>query len=138
MIDFFCEDIQFDNVDENLITNWINEVITKEKKIVGNITYIFCSDAYLLNINQQYLKHDYFTDVITFDYSENEFISGDIFISIDTVNDNSKDLNINLNDELYRVMVHGVLHLCGYNDKTIEEKIIMTNKENFYLNRLRG
>ncbi len=138
MIDFFCEDIQFDNVDENLITNWINEVITKEKKIVGNITYIFCSDAYLLNINQQYLKHDYFTDVITFDYSENEFISGDIFISIDTVNDNSKDLDINLNDELYRVMVHGVLHLCGYNDKTNEEKIIMTNKENFYLNRLRG
>ncbi len=107
----------------------------KESKKLVTLTYIFCSDEYLLQINQQYLQHDYYTDVITFPYSNTE-IEGDIFISIDRIRDNAQSLNIPEKTELHRVMVHGLLHLIGYDDKTPELKKLMQEKENFYLNWL--
>lgn len=112
----------------------INDLIKSEQKNKGEITFIFCSDKYLLEINKEYLQHDYYTDVITFDYSENNIISGDIFISIDRVKENADTYKVSFENELYRVMLHGVLHLVGYNDKTKEEQKIMRQKEDEYLN----
>jgi rRNA maturation RNase YbeY len=105
-------------------------------KIAGDISIVFCSDDYLKVINLKYLNHDYYTDVITFDYSENNRISGDLFISIDRVNENAGLNNINFIQELYRVIIHGVLHLCGYNDKTVKEKKEIREKEDFFLNAI--
>ncbi|MCL2651935.1 MAG: rRNA maturation RNase YbeY [Candidatus Azobacteroides sp.] len=110
-------------------TRWIKKIIARFNKETGDITYVFCSDAEILRINQFYLKHDYYTDIITFDYSEGDKLSGDLFISLETVRTNSEKFKTGFDDELRRVMIHGVLHLCGYEDKTPEKKKIMREKE---------
>jgi rRNA maturation RNase YbeY len=113
--------------------NWIKEIITTEHKRIGDIAYVFCDDEYLGTMNAQYLKHHTLTDIITFDYTVGEILSGDIFISIDRVKENALLYKVNFENELARVMAHGVLHLIGYKDKSKEEKSTMREKENFYL-----
>ena len=141
MIHFFSEDIDFALSDKTqiIITRWLNDVARAEQTKIADLSYIFCSDHYLLSINQQYLNHDYFTDVITFDHREqlSEPITGDIFISYDRVIDNSAQLGFCEEDELRRVMLHGLLHLLGYGDATSEEKQRMRSFEDKYLNQLR-
>lgn len=134
MIDFFSESIDFSLSEEENIQNWIIDVATNESKDVGDISYVFCDDDYLLKINQEYLDHDYYTDIITFDYSEGDIISGDIFISIDRVKDNAKSFQVSFIDELHRVIIHGILHLCGYMDKSEIEAQTMRNMEDNSLN----
>ena len=129
---FFEETPEFDLTNLKIEQN-IEILAESENRTLGDISYILCSDNYLLEINRQYLNHDYFTDVITFDYSEENVISGDIFISVDTVADNAKEYNVTFEKELERVMVHGVLHLVGYNDKSDSEVKQMRAKENQYL-----
>lgn len=126
------EDVEFDILDEQHIIRWLENTALSEKKDLSTVNYVFCSDEYLLNVNREYLQHDYYTDVITFPYSE-EGIEGDIYISIDRVKDNAHSLGIDTAKELYRVMVHGFLHLAGYGDQTPAEKKLMTEKEDFYL-----
>jgi len=111
-------------------TKWLKNCIYKYNKRVGDISFIFCSDSYILDINKKYLKHDYYTDIITFDNCVNNIINGDIYISIDTVKNNSKEYKTAFFEELNRVMVHGVLHLIGFNDTTETEQIEMTKQEN--------
>lgn len=113
---------------------WLKETIENEGFRLGNINYIFCSDEQLLDINIQYLNHDYYTDIITFDYKENHIISGDIFISTDRVKENAIINNEEFDDELNRVLVHGILHIIGYKDKMDEDIKIMREKENTYIN----
>lgn len=110
-------------------TEWIESVIESENKELNEINYIFCDDEYLLEINKQYLDHDYYTDVISFDYTEEGLIAGDIFISIDRVKENASNLGISFEEELKRVVIHGVLHYCGYKDKNPIEEEIMRSKE---------
>ncbi len=119
--------------DLNAISDWLKQVVIDQKKDLDFINVVFCSDEYLLKINRDFLNHDYLTDVITFDYNE-EFISSDVFISVDRVADNSKVLGVVFTDELMRVMVHGVLHLCGFKDKTPEQECEMRSMEDYYLN----
>ncbi len=133
MIQFNYE-IKFKLQKSNDLKNWIKTTIQSEAKVLGNISYIFCDNNYILEINKKYLNHDYFTDIITFDYSENNVVSGDIFISIETVIENATHYKTTFEEELHRVIIHGVLHLCGYKDKTSTDKKIMREKENFYLN----
>jgi rRNA maturation RNase YbeY len=128
MISFNYE-TDFELGDEKLFSNWITKIITSENKLEGQINYIFCNDDYLHKINLQYLNHDTFTDIISFDYSEGNFLQGDIFISIERVLDNATDFNISLLEELKRVMAHGILHYCGYKDKSSEEQKMMRQKE---------
>jgi len=131
MIFFYFEDIDTFELDSpDVYINWFNKVIEKENKKLGDITIIFCSDDYLLNINNKYLEHDYFTDIITFDYSESVFLSGDLFISTERIKDNAVLYNNLFLNELNRVIIHGILHLCGYKDKTKEENLLMRVKEN--------
>lgn len=133
MISIFFEYIEeFDLSNFNVEAN-VEKLVANEGKIMGDINYILCSDTYLLEMNKQYLKHDYYTDVITFDYCEDNVMSGDIFISVDTVRDNAKEYEVTFEKELQRVMVHGVLHLAGYKDKTDEDSKVMRAKENQYL-----
>lgn len=131
-INYFYEDIEEFSVD-NKIQEKIILAIKEEKKELGSINYIFCSDIYLLNMNKEYLQHDYYTDIITFDYSENNIISGDIFISKDRVEDNAMQFKVGFLNELNRVMIHGVLHLLDYKDFTKEEKLEMKAKEDHYM-----
>ncbi len=134
-ISFHIENVSVPDYDPEFLRLWINHVVCDLGNVVGDIAYVFCSDDYILDINKQYLNHDYFTDIITFNYNEGSMISGDIFISIDTVGSNALDFSGgDFDKELNRVIIHGVLHLCGFNDKTEEEKKIMTNKENWALN----
>lgn len=114
---------------KNKIKAWIKSVVEKKGMKVGDISYIFCKDEYLLNINKTYLNHDYFTDIISFDYSDKDKVSGDLFVSIDRVLDNSKSLNQEFEQELYRVIIHGVLHLLGLKDKTEKEEKEMRKAE---------
>lgn len=133
MISIFFEDVEeFDLSKFNVEAN-VEKLVANEGKIMGDINYILCSDTYLLEMNKQYLKHDYYTDVITFDYCEDNVMSGDIFISVDTVRDNANEYEATFEKELQRVMVHGVLHLIGYKDKTDEDSKVMRAKENQYL-----
>jgi rRNA maturation RNase YbeY len=134
-INFFFEDINPISIDETL-KKWIEDTIIAENKTPGTINYIFCSDPYILKINIDYLNHNYYTDIITFNYCANNIISGDIFISLDTVKSNAKEYNQTFEKELQRVIIHGVLHLLGYNDKTESELFEMRQKEDFYLNLL--
>jgi len=133
---FLAEDVDFSIKHPSGISNWLIKVLSSERKKLGEITVIFCSDEYLLDMNQKHLQHDYYTDIITFDYSEGNLISGDLFISIDRVKDNSVSFGASFVNELHRVIVHGVLHLCGYGDKTPEQTQQMREKENFYLSLL--
>ncbi len=135
-INFFFEDIQPFSIQKNHIEKYIKELINNEVKKCGEISIVFTSDNYLLEMNKEYLNHDYFTDIITFDYVENDLISGDLFISFDRLKDNAEKFNIEVVREVYRVVFHGILHLTGYNDKTGEEQKIMTGKENFYLRKV--
>ena len=128
MISFNYE-TDFELEDETLFSNWIKKIIESENKLEGDINYIFCDDVYLHKINLQYLNHDTLTDIISFDYSEGNFLQGDIFISIERVQDNATDFNISLLEELKRVMAHGILHYCGYKDKSLEEEKVMRQKE---------
>jgi rRNA maturation RNase YbeY len=121
--------ISFPKIKRRETSRWIKQVISGYHKKLGNINYIFCSDDEILQINRQYLKHDYYTDIITFDYTEEDVISGDLFISLDTVTSNAEQFKTTYLDELARVMIHGVLHLCGLNDKTTEEEKLMRLKE---------
>lgn len=117
-------------------SKWISNVIVSEDCREGDINYIFCSDDYLHDINLKYLNHDTLTDIISFDYSVGKKLHGDIYISIDRVADNAKDFNVEFSEELKRVMVHGVLHYCGYKDKSESDKLTMRSKEDFYINQL--
>ncbi len=134
---FFNEDVPLPVFHKSKISSWITHCITDEGFQVGTINFIFVSDDYLLKMNRQYLNHDYLTDVITFDYCEKKFISGDIFISVDRIKENALDLNQDFSDELFRVMIHGVLHLMGYHDKTDEEKKQMRAKEDEALRKMK-
>ncbi len=118
---------------EGVLTNWIESAIEKESFILGEINFIFCDDPYLHKINVEYLNHDTLTDIISFDYIEGKTLHGDIFISIDRVEENAKKYSVEFFNELCRVMIHGVLHFCGYQDKSEEQKSIMRNKEDAYL-----
>ena len=111
-------------------TDWIKRVAAKYGRKVGDIAYIFCSDEKILEVNREYLQHDYYTDIITFDYCEDNIISGDLFISLDTVRTNSEEFKTDYNEELHRTIIHGVLHLCGINDKGPGEREIMEKAEN--------
>ncbi|PKB42652.1 rRNA maturation RNase YbeY [Cellulophaga sp. RHA19] len=128
MIDFHYE-TEFSLKDNTKYIDWINRIIASEEHLVGDINYIFCDDAYLLNINQQYLDHDTYTDIITFDYTDGKVISSDIYISVERVKENAVDFKVDFDVEMLRVMAHGVLHLAGYKDKSTEEAALMRSKE---------
>lgn len=135
-IQYFNEDVPLPKLKKRKSTNWIKSTILSEGKRVGDISFIFCSDNYLLEINKAYLDHDYFTDIITFDYVEGTLVSGDIFISVDRVLENSVEFKTTPEDEMNRILIHGVLHLVGYKDKNKKDKLLMTEKENYYLKLL--
>lgn len=133
MIQFFYE-----NLTETVSTDytkWMEEIILSEGKKMGDINYIFCDDEYLLKINQDYLQHDYYTDIITFDSVKGKTISGEIFVSLQRISDNASTLSKNYEEELRRVLAHGILHLCGYKDKSEEEEQEMRRKEDYYIAR---
>lgn len=133
MINFSAVETAFNLKNKLKVKAWIKTILKTEKKTAGDVTYIFCNDDYLGSMNEKYLKHDTLTDIITFDYSENGILSGDIFISIERVKENAVSFNTGFNAELGRVMAHGVLHLSGYKDKTASDKKDMRSKEDFYL-----
>lgn len=133
MISYFFEDTDFIFKSKVLTRKWLKLVAESEIRRIGDINVIFCSDNYIVDINQRYLQHDYFTDIITFDYCEGEFLSGDLFISVDSVRENSIEYGTEFPDELNRVIVHGVLHLIGYDDHCDEDIAMMRKKENYYL-----
>ena len=122
--------------DKQHTERWIRAVAADYGFTIGDITYIFCDDEKILSVNKQFLQHDYYTDVITFDYSTPDRLSGDIFISLDTIRSNAEQLGIAFEQELYRILIHGVLHLTGQGDKTPETKVQMTEKENAALAKL--
>ncbi|WP_103905659.1 rRNA maturation RNase YbeY [Sphingobacterium lactis] len=134
-IQFFSEDIEFTLKNKQKVREWIGNSIKAEGfKRIGELNFVFCSDAYLLEINKQYLNHDTYTDIVTFDSSESaDTIAGDIFISVDRTRENAAKFGVSETDELHRVIIHGVMHLCGYYDKKKEDKALMTEKENTYL-----
>lgn len=137
-VNFFSHHIKFRLQKKTTIKKRIEFVLKKEKKFLDEINYIFCDDEYLLEINKKYLKHNFLTDIITFDFTKTSDIghqTSDIFISIPRVKENAKKFNVSFENELMRVMIHGILHLCGYSDKSKKEKKIMRGKENEYLMR---
>jgi rRNA maturation RNase YbeY len=129
-ITYQAEGINFPAINRTKTGIWIKKIARIYRKKIGEIAYIFCSDEKILEINNRYLQHDYYTDIITFDYSEKDAIAGDIFISIDTVKSNSERFQTDFNEELHRVIIHGILHLCGLTDKTPKEEKMMREKEN--------
>jgi probable rRNA maturation factor len=135
-IHFFFEDVDQISFKKNLIKKWIHQVIKTEGSTFGFINIIFCSDNYLLELNKNYLNHDYYTDIITFDNTDNQVLNTDLFISVERVLDNSKKLSIEFKKELFRVIIHGILHVLGYKDKTKLQQNIMRKKEDFYLELL--
>jgi probable rRNA maturation factor len=135
-IHFHSELPRFKLKQVKILRAWLQQVILSARKTPGDLQFIFCSDQYLLNINRQFLNHDYFTDVITFDYSEGKLISGDVYLSIDRIRDNAKLEMVTFEQELHRVMVHGVLHLLGHSDKGKALKQKMRKKEDLYLSLL--
>ncbi len=130
-IELFYEDIQPLKLKKSTVKKYVNILISSELKIFGDVSIVFCSDEYLLEMNKQYLNHDYYTDIITFNYVENNTISGDLFISYERIKENAKSFETEAEKELFRVIFHGILHLIGYNDKTEMEKNVMREKENF-------
>lgn len=134
-LSYFFEEIKPVKLHKKAIQNTISFLIKNEHKHPGEVSVIFCSDDYLLKINEQYLNHNYYTDIVTFDYVENSVISGDLFISVDRVEENAGEMGVSFDEELYRVVFHGILHLCGYKDKTNAEKKVMREKEDFYLEK---
>ena len=137
MIRFFTEDTPYNLPQKNPTRQWLKTQATREGFSIGELSYIFCSDDYLLQVNRDYLDHDYYTDIITFDNSEEENkIEGDIFICVDRVDDNARQLGISAEQEMRRVLAHGLLHLCGYGDKSPEEAQLMRAKEEEWLSVL--
>jgi probable rRNA maturation factor len=132
-IEYYDENIEIPENNPEFFISVIPKIIELEKKVCGDINIIFCSDNYLLEMNKTYLNHDYFTDIITFDYSDNQLVSGDLFVSYERVQDNCSLYQVSYGYELSRVVFHGVLHLLGYNDKETLEKSIMSRKEDEYL-----
>ena len=133
-IDFFSQDISFKLPRPRKTKQWIQEVVARERRTLVHLNYIFCSDAYLLSLNEQYLRHKTLTDIITFDSSEEDrMIEGEIFISVDRVRSNAEELKTTFDEEIHRVIVHGVLHLIGYSDKSASDKRGMRKKEDAYL-----
>lgn len=130
MIEFNTENVAMPAIDPEQTRQWIIRVAADHDRIVGPLSYIFTDDPTILKVNLEFLKHDYFTDIITFDYSRRSMISGDIYISLDTVKSNAEQLGVPYADELHRVIIHGVLHLCGINDKGPGEREIMEANEN--------
>ncbi|MBQ0033896.1 MAG: rRNA maturation RNase YbeY [Bacteroidales bacterium] len=136
MIHFSADSIEMPRLDEHMLQRWIRSVAADYGFGVGEITYIFCSDEKELAVNREFLGHDYYTDVITFDYSTQDTVNGDIFISLDTVESNAKQVGVSFDDELLRIIIHGVLHLTGQADKTPETRAEMTRKENMALAKI--
>ena len=136
MIQFLNENIKAPTLRKRDVTQWIKNTAAKYGKKAGEIAFIFCNDDKILEINRQYLQHDYYTDIITFDYSQRNIISGDIFISLDTVKTKADQYKVSFEKELHRIIIHGILHLCGQDDKTPESRKTMTAKENEALNDL--
>ena len=133
MIRYFSEGIKFDFPGKLANNRWLRFVAEAEAKMIGDVNIIFCSDPYILDVNINYLGHDYYTDIITFDYVEGSVLSGDLFISIDSVRENASFYGAEFPVELRRVMVHGILHLIGYDDHTPDEQAEMRSKEDYYL-----
>lgn len=121
---------------ETYVSNWIAKTIEAENHQLGDINYVFCDDMYLHKLNLEFLNHDTLTDIISFDYSIGKILHGDIFISVERVIENAKEFNVSFEDELHRVIIHGILHYCGYQDKTIKDQKVMREKENHYLKLL--
>ena len=130
MISYQTDGVEMPAIKKNQTTEWIKAVAASYEKRIGEIAYIFCSDEKILEVNRQYLQHDYYTDIITFDYCEGDRISGDLFISLDTVRSNAEQFEQPYDRELHRVIIHGILHLCGINDKGPGEREIMEAAEN--------
>lgn len=137
MINYFFENIDSRNIHPNT-SEWLENLIISENKKPGDINYIFCDDDYLLKVNQDFLDHDYYTDIITFDYVKGKTISGDIFVSLPRILENASILSQNFESEFNRVLAHGILHLCGYKDKTEQEQTQMRAKEDFYINQFKN
>ena len=136
MIEFLTEGVECPNLDRSMIDAWVAAVAKAHGKYPGNITYVFCSDDYILQTNREFLQHDYYTDIITFDYDEDDVINGDLVISLDTVRTNAEQFAKSYDDELHRVIIHGILHLCGINDKGPGEREIMEANEDRALDLL--
>ncbi|MBR6310329.1 MAG: rRNA maturation RNase YbeY [Paludibacteraceae bacterium] len=136
MISFFSQEVSLPTFDQRKITDWIKKTAAFYGKRAGDISYVFCSDDRILEVDRQFLQHDYYTDVITFDYSEADIVSGDIFISVDTVRSNAEQFGQSYERELHRIIIHGILHLCGQEDKTPETRRVMTEKEELALKTL--
>jgi rRNA maturation RNase YbeY len=136
MINLFFEDVTIDNLDATFYLSWLSDTCTSENKVLEEVNLIFTSDEYLLQKNIEFLNHDYYTDIISFDYCVEDLIIGDLFISKDRVLENALDNKVDFIVELNRVIVHGVLHLCGYKDKSKEEALLMRTKEDFYLSKI--
>ena len=130
MISFFKENTSFDIKSKNKIKTWLRSVAAGYGYAIGDLNYIFCDDEYMLSINRQYLGHDYYTDIITFDYDDADVINGDLVISLDTVRSNAELFKKDYDEELHRVIIHGILHLCGLNDKGPGERELMEAAEN--------
>ena len=133
MIAYYKEDTEFNFKGRAFNNKWLRMVAESEIRRIGELSIIFCSDNYILDVNMRYLQHDYFTDIITFDYCEGNRLSGDMFISVDSVRENAAYYGVEFSDELNRVIVHGLLHLIGYDDHTEEEQKVMREKEDYYL-----
>jgi rRNA maturation RNase YbeY len=133
MIDFQLINKEIPGFNSEFFVLSLTNLLEQESKVLGDISIIFVSDSYLLEMNQKYLNHDYYTDIITFDYCEMNIVSGDLFISVDRVQENADTFNVDFLTELHRVMIHGVLHLCGYKDKSDDEERLMRELENKYL-----
>lgn len=136
MIHYYSENIPVPKFPKRLLSAWIQEIARLHNRRTGEISYIFCDNNKILEVNRQYLQHDYFTDIITFEDNDKEIIGGDIFISLDTVKTNAQEYNVTFQNELYRVMIHGILHLCGQDDHSPEDRATMTRMENEALKRL--
>jgi len=133
MISFSTIEIKYNLKNRLKIRKWVQSIMEEEEKLFGDISYVLCNDEYLLSMNNKYLKHDTLTDIITFDYSENGILAGDIFISIERVIENAKSFKVSVDEELGRVLAHGVLHLAGYKDKKADDIKLMRSKEDYYL-----
>lgn len=133
MVRYFTEGIKFNYKEKRRTSRWLKLVAESEIRRLGEVSVIFCSDPYILDINLKYLQHDYYTDIITFDYCEGDTLSGDLFISVDSVRENATFYKTEFEEELNRVIVHGVLHLIGYDDHSEADKKEMRSKENYYL-----
>lgn len=129
-ITFHTQDVELPNINQDLLNEWLPKVASFYNKEIGEITYIFCSDPVILEINQQYLNHDYYTDIISFDYTEGNVVSGDLFMGLETIQSNASKYQTSFIEELHRVLIHGVLHLCGIDDQTPEQRVTMEKEEN--------